>query len=156
MGVFPPVRGWTSDSPALGKTTDRRLDCFPPLGNLFSVWGVASLGSRWRTPLVLAMAGRRSPSVLLSLRVCIYTYMYTYTYIHGPPMAPCPARTRSLTRRPPRAPSKDPVSIEGPRLPKDLLLNPGLFYSKDLPLKGMPAGCLFSPRDACLASGMLG
>ena len=41
--------------------------------------GVASLGSRWRTPLVLVMAGRRSPSVLLSLRVCIYTYMYTYT-----------------------------------------------------------------------------
>ena len=40
---------------------------------------MASLGSRWRTPLVLVMAGRRSPSVLLSLRVCIYTYMYTYT-----------------------------------------------------------------------------
>ena len=40
---------------------------------------VASLGSRWRAPLVLVMAGRRSPSVLLSLRVCIYTYMYTYT-----------------------------------------------------------------------------
>ena len=40
---------------------------------------MASLGSRWRAPLVLVMAGRRSPSVLLSLRVCIYTYMYTYT-----------------------------------------------------------------------------
>ena len=40
---------------------------------------MASLGSRWRAPLVLVMAGRRSPSVLLSLRVCIYTDMYTYT-----------------------------------------------------------------------------
>ena len=43
-------------------------------------------------------------------------------------MMPCPARTRSLTRRARRTPSKDPVSIEGPRLLEELLLNPGPLY----------------------------
>ena len=44
-------------------------------------------------------------------------------------MAPCPTRTRSLTGRARRAPSKDPASIKGPRLLKELLLKPGTLYS---------------------------
>ena len=46
--------------------------------------------------------------------------MYT-----GLTTAPCPARTRSLTRRARRAPSKDLVPIEGSRLLKELLFEFG-------------------------------
>ena len=59
-----------------------------------------------------------SPVFSLSVYIYIYTYMYTYTYM-------CPARTRSLTRRARRVPSKDPVSVQGTRLLKDLPLNGG-------------------------------
>ena len=56
----------------------------------------------------------------------------------GPLVAPCPARTRSLTGRARRAPSKVPASIKGPRLLKALLLNPGPFYSRGPPRKEGP------------------
>ena len=46
----------------------------------------------------------------------------------GPLVAPCPARTRSLTGRARRAPSKDPASIKGPSSLKELLLKPGTLY----------------------------
>ena len=97
--------------------------------------------------IVLGMAGRRSPSVLLSLRSslrsslspCIYICIYVYVYLCKTlPIAPCPARTRSLTGRAPRAPSKDAVSIKGPRLLKALLLNPGPFYSRGPPREEGP------------------
>ena len=46
----------------------------------------------------------------------------------GPLVAPCPARTRSLTGRARRAPSKDPASSKGPSSLKELLLKPGTLY----------------------------
>ena len=46
--------------------------------------------------------------------------MYT-----GLPTAPYAAHTRSLVRRARRAPSKDPASIESPRLLKELLFESG-------------------------------
>ena len=81
---FPRLRGWTSDSPALGKTTDRRLDCLPGPENLFSVWGVASLGSRWRAP----PSDSCWPAAALPLFFSLSVYVYIHICIRIPPVRP--------------------------------------------------------------------